>query len=65
MRPLSYTQISRYRNCPLSYKLQYIDKLKPKEKYYLSFGDVIHQCAEYFFKVPVPPPPSLEKLLKF
>ena len=65
MRPLSYSQISRYLECPLSYKLLYIDKLKPKEKYYLSFGDVIHQCAEYFFKVPVPPPPSLEKLLQF
>jgi putative RecB family exonuclease len=65
MRPLSYTQISRYLQCPLSYKLQYIDKLKPKERYYFSFGDVIHQCAEYFFKVPVPPPPTLEKLLQF
>ena len=65
MRPLSYSQISRYLECPLSYKLLYIDKLKRKEKYYLSFGDVIHQCAEYFFKVPVPPPPGLEKLLQF
>jgi RecB family exonuclease len=54
-----------YRECPLRYKLQYIDKLKPKERFYLSFGDVIHQCAEYFFKVPVPPPPPLVKLLDF
>lgn len=65
MKPLSYSQISRYLTCPLWYKLQYIDKLKPKERFYLSFGDVIHQCAEYFFKVPVPPPPSLDKLLDF
>ena len=65
MRPLSYTQISRYRDCPLSYKLLYIDRLKPKAKYYLSFGDVVHQCAEYFFKVAVPPPPTLENLLQF
>lgn len=65
MRPLSYSQISRYLTCPLWYKLQYIDKLKPKERPYLSFGDIIHQCAEYFFKVPVPPPPTLEKLLQF
>ena len=28
MRPLSYSQISLYQNCPLSYKLQYIDKLE-------------------------------------
>jgi putative RecB family exonuclease len=65
MRPLSYSQISRYQTCPLWYRLQYIDKLKPKERFYLSFGDIIHQCAEYFFKVPVPPPPTLDKLLKF
>ncbi len=65
MRPLSYSQISRYLTCPLWYKLQYIDKLKPKERFYLSFGDIIHQCAEYFFKVPVPPPPTLEKVLQF
>lgn len=65
MRPLSYTQINRYCTCPLWYKLQYIDKMKPKERFYLSFGDVIHQCAEFFFKIPVPPPPSLEQLLQF
>ena len=25
----------------------------------------MHQCAEYFFKVKVPPPPSLDELLQF
>ncbi|HSW57088.1 MAG TPA: PD-(D/E)XK nuclease family protein [Dehalococcoidales bacterium] len=65
MKPLSYTQVNRYRTCPLWYKLQYIENLPTKERYYFSFGDVIHQCAEYFFKVSVPPPPSLDKLLQF
>jgi putative RecB family exonuclease len=65
MRPLSYSQISRYLTCPLWYKLQYIDRFKPKERFYLSFGDIIHQCAEYFFKVPVPPPPNLERIFQF
>ncbi len=65
MNPLSYTQISLYQSCPLCYKLQYIDGLKPKEKWYFSFGTTIHLCAEYFFKVRVPPPPSLDKLLQF
>jgi putative RecB family exonuclease len=65
MRPLSYSQISLYQTCPLCYKLQYIEGLEPKEKGYFSFGTTIHACAEYFFKVKVPPPPSLEELLQF
>jgi putative RecB family exonuclease len=65
VRPLSYTQISLYQTCPLCYKLQYIDGLEPEEKGYFSFGTTMHACAEYFFKVRVPPPPSLEELLQF
>ncbi len=65
MKPLSYTQISLYQSCPLCYKLQYIDGLKPKDKWYFSFGTSLHLCAEYFFKVKVPPPPSLDELLQF
>ena len=65
MRPLSYSQISLYQSCPLHYKLQYIDGLKTKDKWYFSFGTTLHLCAEYFFKVRVPPPPSLEKMLKY
>ena len=65
MKPLSYTQISLYQSCPLCYKLQYIDGLKPKDKWYFSFGTTMHTCAEHFFKVRVPPPPSLEELLQF
>jgi len=65
MRPLSYTQIALYQSCPLQYKLQYIDGLKPKYKWYFSFGSTLHLCAQYFFKVRVPPPPSLEELLQF
>ena len=65
MRPLSYTQISLYQSCPLCYKLQYVDGLKPKDKWYFSFGSTLHLCAQYFFKVRVPPPPSLEELLQF
>jgi putative RecB family exonuclease len=65
MKPLSYTQIAQYQSCPLCYKLQYIDGLKPKDKWYFSFGTTLHLCAERFFKVRVPPPPSLDELLKF
>jgi putative RecB family exonuclease len=65
MRPLSYSQIAQYQNCPLCYKLQYIDRLETKDKGYFSFGTTMHACAEYFFKVKVPPPPSLEELLQY
>ena len=65
MRPLSYTQISLYQSCPLSYKLRYIDRLTPKDRWYFSFGKTMHLSAEYFFKVRVPPPPSMDELLHF
>ncbi|TET66559.1 MAG: PD-(D/E)XK nuclease family protein, partial [Dehalococcoidia bacterium] len=65
IKPLSFTQISLYQSCPLCYKLQYIDGLKPKDKWYFSFGTTMHLCAEYFFKVKAPPPPSLDDLLQF
>jgi RecB family exonuclease len=65
MRALSYSQISLYQSCPLAYKLQYIDGLKPKEKWYFSFGSTLHLCAEYFFRVKAPPPPSLAELLQY
>jgi len=65
IKPLSFTQISLYQSCPLCYKLQYIDGLKLKDKWYFSFGTTMHLCAEHFFKVKVPPPPSLDDLLQF
>ncbi|MFC1907873.1 RecB family exonuclease [Chloroflexota bacterium] len=65
MNPLSYTQISLYQSCPLCYKFQYIDGLKQKDKWYFSFGSTLHLCAQYFFKVRIPPSPSLDELLQF
>jgi RecB family exonuclease len=65
MRPLSYSQISTYQTCPLSYKLQYIDGLKPTAKWYFSFGETLHSCAEYFFSAKLPTFPTLEELLDF
>jgi putative RecB family exonuclease len=65
IKPLSFTQISLYQSCPLCYKLQYIDGLKPKDKWYFSFGTTMHLCAEHFFRVRVPPPPLLDNLLQF
>lgn len=64
MGTLSYSQISLYRSCPLCYKLQYIDGLAQKDKWYFSFGKTMHTCSEHFFRVRVPPP-SLEEFLGF
>jgi len=49
----------------LCYKLQYIDGLKTKEKWYFSFGTSMHSAVERFFRVRTPPAPSLEELLQF
>ena len=65
MRPLSYSQIDQYLSCPLKYRFLYIDGLKPLEKGYFSFGTTLHDCAEHFFRIKVPPPPSLEKMLEY
>jgi len=65
MKTLSYSQISLYQQCPLKYKLQYIEGLQPEAKWYFSFGSTLHLCAEYFYKVQIPPPPNLKELLKF
>ncbi|MCF7634953.1 MAG: hypothetical protein LLF82_000419 [Dehalococcoides mccartyi] len=65
MRPLSYSQIDQYQSCPLKYRFLYIDGLKPPAKGYFSFGTTLHDCAEYFFRVKVPPPPSLENLMEY
>jgi putative RecB family exonuclease len=65
IRPLSFTQISLYQSCPLCYKLQYIDGLKPKDKSYFSFGTTMHTAVEHFFRVNTPPPPSLAEFLQY
>ncbi len=65
IKPLSFTQISLYRSCPLCYKLQYIDGLKPKDRSYFSFGTTMHDAVERFFRVSTPSPPSLAELLNY
>lgn len=44
---LTYSALSKFLSCRLSYKRRYIDKLVPKEKAEaLMFGSVIHKCLE-------------------
>src|SRR3989304_5996450 len=60
---LSFSAISTYKNCPLSYKFMYVDKLPTKRTPVLSFGTSLHAALEKFYAVTVPKPPSLEELL--
>ncbi|MCJ7605340.1 MAG: PD-(D/E)XK nuclease family protein [Dehalococcoidales bacterium] len=45
--------------------MQYIDRLKTKDRGYFSFGTSLHSCVEHFFRVKTPPPPSLDEMLAF
>lgn len=60
---LSYSAISTYQKCPLSYKYLYVEKLPTKPSHYLSFGNSIHSALEFFYNVEKPVPYSLEELL--
>ncbi|MDP2210386.1 MAG: PD-(D/E)XK nuclease family protein [Candidatus Aquicultor sp.] len=60
---LSYSAISTYQKCPLSYKYLYVDRLPTKPSHYLSFGNSIHSALEFFYRVEKPEPYSLEELL--
>jgi RecB family exonuclease len=64
MRPLSYSSISTYIECPLKFKLKYIDGYFEKPKPYFSFGSSLHDALEFMYSFR-PPPPSLEDVLKY
>jgi len=65
LKKLSYSAISTYQKCPLSYKYLYVDRLPTKPSHYLSFGNSIHSALEFFYRVDKdkPEPYSLEELL--
>lgn len=61
---LSYSAISTYQKCPLSYKFLYVEKLPTKPSHYLSFGSSIHSALEFFYKVETAQPYDLDRLLQ-
>lgn len=61
---LSYSAISTYQKCPLSYKFLYVDRLPTKPSHHLSFGSSIHSALEFFYNVEVAEPCSLDRLLE-
>jgi putative RecB family exonuclease len=60
---LSYSAISAYEKCPLSYRFQYIDRLEIEPSPYLSFGRSLHSVLQWLYARKVPEPPSLDDLL--
>lgn len=64
MKPLSYSSISRYLRCPLLFKFVNVDNLKERPVSYFSFGSSLHSALEFFYGIKVPPPPSLEEVLR-
>jgi putative RecB family exonuclease len=51
-----------YSECPLKYKLKYVDKIPEKPKHFFSFGRSVHSALEFFYGVKALPAPSLQEL---
>jgi RecB family exonuclease len=47
---ISYSKLSTFKQCPLKYKFQYIDKLPTKPAPALFFGSTIHSCLEWLHR---------------
>ena len=43
---LSFSRLSRFETCPLSYRLHYLDKHKAEPGPALRFGKIIHAVLE-------------------
>lgn len=52
MKTLSYSSMRTFAECPLKYKLNYIDRIKVpyRSNIYGAFGSAIHLCIERFYK---------------
>lgn len=62
---LSYTSVSAYERCPLSYRYQYVDGLEVEPSPHLSFGRSLHASLQRLYSRDVPVVPTLEDLLSY
>ena len=60
---MSYTQVSTYLECPLEYRLRYIERLPSRPKGYFSFGNTLHRCLAFYFQKKRPP--AVASVLQF
>ena len=63
MLRLSYSAISAYERCPLSYRYRYVDGIEEEPSPHLSFGRSLHAALEWLYRRDVPVPPTLQELL--
>lgn len=63
MRPLSYSSLHMFDECPQRWYLKYVALIPEKPKYFFSFGKTLHAVLEYFHDPANPTPPTLDELL--
>ena len=52
MARISYSQISMYNDCPLRWKLNYVDRLSISESnIHLIFGTAMHEVLQHYLNV--------------
>lgn len=61
---LSYSEISTYQNCPLQYRLKYLDGKPALPSASLSFGKSLHSALEWLYSSPTLEPPSCDELVE-
>ena len=61
---LSYSEISTYQNCPLSYRFKYLEGRSTLPSASLSFGKSVHEALEWLYSCPTPDPPAMPDLLE-
>lgn len=60
----SYSALDTFKQCPLKYKFQVIEKIKAPKSKEAVFGNKIHSALEYFHKKQ-PASPTLDELLSY
>lgn len=65
MMKVSYSSISAYQKCPLSYRFQYVDCEPGAPSAALSFGSSLHEALRWFYDLPTPDPYSCERLVDY
>ncbi len=60
----SYSALDTFKQCPMKYKFQYVDKIKAPKSKEAVFGNKIHKALQFFHsKIPVSP--TLDELLNY